>query len=318
MGTLYIDRKDLDLRIEGHAIAFYSGKQREGVVPIAPLNKVVILGNIHLQTSFLHKLATNNISVIFLSGRRMKFSGRLSGKIHKNGLLRLKQYEKAQSVFARQFSCEIIQTKLKKQLAFFDDVLSRRKDLKLELSKAQEILKSIVVKVAGAHSQDSLRGFEGSAASAYFKAYATLFASSLGFGGRARRPPPDPVNALLSLTYTLVHFEIVREIEIIGLDPSIGFYHSFEYGRESLACDLVEIFRPDVDLLVYVLFRDRKLDLSDFSQSESGDGCYLKKASRKKYFFLYEDWAQQMRSAWRDCVRSLARRIADGEVALFD
>lgn len=318
MGTLYIDRKDLELRVEGHAIAFYSGNQREGVVPLAPLNKVIILGNIHLQTSFLHKLAMNNISVIFLSGRRMKYSGRLSGRIHKNGLLRLKQYEKAQSIFARKFSSEIIETKLRKQLAFFDEVLSRRKDLKLELSKAVEILNSIVVKVAEPHNQESLRGFEGSAASAFFKAYATLFAPSLGFGGRARRPPPDPVNALLSLTYTLVHFEMVREIEIIGLDPCIGFYHSFEYGRESLACDLVEVFRPDVERIVYALFRNRKLDLSDFSQSESGDGCYLKKASRKTYFFLYEDWAQQMRSEWRDCVRSLARRIADGEVALFD
>lgn len=303
--------------MDGRAIAFYHNKKREGIVPLEPLNKVIIVGgNIHLQASVLHKLARNNASVIFLSGKRLRFSGRLSGKIHRNGLLRLKQYEKANSIFALRFAAEIIQAKLEKQLNFLEKIAVRRKDIKQELSKGIETIASLLPKLAEPSDIDSLRGYEGAAANAYFKAYCRFFAPSLNFRGRARRPPPDPVNALLSLTYTLLHFEMVREIEIIGLDPIIGFYHSFEYGRESLACDLVEPFRPEAEIFVYDIFRENKLDGEDFSPE--GGGYYLKKASRKKYFLLYEDWSKALRSRWQESVQHLARRIADGTDALFD
>lgn len=318
MGTLYIDRKDIELKMDARAIAFYSGNSREGIVPLEPLTRVIIVGNIRLQASVLHKLAANNISVIFLSGKRLKFSGRLNGKIHRNGLLRLKQYDKSQSLFALQFSADLVQTKLKKQVEFLTEILSRRKDLKLEISKAIETISTILPRLNELPNLDSLRGLEGSAAHAYFKAYSRLFAPSLGFQGRVRRPPPDPVNALLSLTYTLLHFEMVREIELIGLDPVIGFYHSFEYGRESLACDLVELFRPEVERLIYEAFRDEKFNSSDFTRDQSRTGCYLKKTSRKRYFLFYEEWAQRLRPQWQESVRDLARRIADGQDSLLD
>lgn len=133
-----------------------------------------------------------------------------------------------------------------------------------------------------------------------------------------RRPPTDPVNSLLSLIYTFVHFEMVREIECIGLDPLIGFYHSFEYGRESLACDLVEPFRPDVDRFVYDIFKEEKLNISDFYKENNHQACYLKKSSRRNFFLLYETWAQEQRSKWKEEVENLARRISDGSDPLFD
>jgi CRISPR-associated protein Cas1 len=165
---------------------------------------------------------------------------------------------------------------------------------------------------------ETIRGMEGGASAAYFAAYTKLFADSLDFKGRNRRPPEDPVNALLSLCYTLVHFEMVREIETIGLDPTIGFYHQFDYGRESLACDLVENYRPAVDKFVYELFRDREFTARDFATDDERPGCYLKKQRRKDFYPLYEQWANEMRSLWREEVRNLARRIMDGQDTLSE
>ncbi len=165
---------------------------------------------------------------------------------------------------------------------------------------------------------ESLRGLEGSAANAYYRAFSLLFPPSLGFHSRVRRPPTDPVNALLSLIYTFLHFEMVREIECLGLDPMIGFYHSFEYGRESLACDLIEPFRPDVDRLVFNVFKNEQLTINDFKKETSNNSCYLKKKSRKKLFLLYESWAKNERPLWTEEAKNLARRISDGPDALFD
>ncbi len=160
-------------------------------------------------------------------------------------------------------------------------------------------------------SAASLLGLEGGYAATYFGAYTTLFPPSLEFTKRVRRPPTDPVNALLSLCYTLLHYEAVREIEVIGLDPTIGFLHEFSYGRESLACDLVEAHRPAVDRFVWQMFRDRILTARDFSRESGGPGCYLTKEGRKKLFPLHEQHMKELRTGMVSDVRELARKILD-------
>jgi CRISPR-associated protein Cas1 len=122
---------------------------------------------------------------------------------------------------------------------------------------------------------------------------------------------------LLSLTYTLVHWEWVRECELIGLDPMVGFYHELDYGRESLACDLVEPVRPDVDRWVWELCRTRAFEDRDFSSDGERPGCYLKKGARGRFYEAYEGWAGPRRSAMRAETEALARRILDGEDPLF-
>lgn len=314
MGTLYIDRKDIHIKLDGQALAFYAGGAREGIVPINPLKRVIIVGNVTLDTPVLHRLSDNNVSVVFLSGKRLRFCGMLHGRLHNNGALRVRQYEKSVSDFSREISPELVKRKVLSQKEFLLDVRERRPDLRLPLTDASGVLDRILqtpnLEQAGI---DSLRGFEGGASAAYFAAYTQLFPDSLEFRKRNRRPPEDPVNAMLSLCYTLLHFETVREIEVIGLDPTIGFYHQFEYGRESLACDLVELFRTDVDRMVWEIFRERKFTDRDFANDDERPGCYLKKASRKEFYPLYEEWAKSIRPMLRDEVRKLAARIMDGQ-----
>lgn len=315
MGTLYIDRKDLHIKLDGSALAFYAGGSREGLVPVNPLKRVIVVGHVTFETPVLHKLSAENIQVIFLSGKRLRFCGRLHGRLHNNGLLRLRQYEKSLIAgFVMEASKETVKRKIQKQMEFLIEVKEKRHDLGLKLTSVLTSLHCVAESMETAPlSMDTLRRYEGGTAAAYFSAYVTMFPGSLAFLKRNRRPPEDPVNAMLSLCYTMLHYELVREIEVIGLDPTIGFYHQFEYGRESLACDLIEPYRSEVDRLVYELFRDRVFTVRDFSTEDERPGCYLKKESRKVFYPLYEEWAKVMRPLWVEEVRALARRIMDGQ-----
>lgn len=319
MGTLYIDRKDLHIKLDGNALSFYNNGEREGIVPIAPLKRVIVIGKATFETSVLHRLSDKGISVIFLSGRRARFCGMLHGRLHNNGLLRIRQYEKSLLAFSIELSKEIVNRKIAAQSDLLKDALSRRPDLRFPLTTALETLEEIIKTLSNPEvTMETIRGLEGGASATYFSAYVRLFPESLRFKKRNRRPPEDPVNAMLSLCYTMLHYEMVREIEVIGLDPTIGFYHQFEYGRESLACDLVEVYRPEVDKFVWHIFREREFTDRDFAYEDERPGCYLKKGSRKRFYPLYEGWAQTMRPKLVEEVRNLARRIMDGQDPLSD
>ncbi len=314
MGTLYIDRKELHIRLDGQAIAFYRDDKREGLVPISPLKRVIIVGNVSIDTPVLHKLSNENISVIFLSGKRLRFCGMMHGRLHNNSILRVKQYEKSLSPFSLEIAVEIVKRKVEGQKVFLLNVRGSRSDLRFPMTNAVGILEKILGTL---NEQDigleTLRGLEGGASATYFQAFTKMFPESLKFKKRNRRPPEDPVNAMLSLCYTLLHYEIVREIEVIGLDPTIGFYHQFDYGRESLACDLVELYRTDVDRFVWEIFKERIFAIRDFAQEDERPGCYLKKESRKRFYPLYEEWAKGIRPQLINEVRTLAVRIMDGQ-----
>jgi len=313
MGTAYIDRKDIHIKLDGQSLAIYSNNAREGVIPINPLKRVVIVGNVMLDTNVLHRLSDNNISVLFLSGKTMRFRGMLHGRLHNNGILRLKQYEKALTDFSKEMALHFVTTKIKNQVLFLKELSEQIEEKRFYFSQAIEILEKIREKLNNSIDLDSLRGFEGGGSATYFSTFTRIFPESLEFRKRNRRPPEDPVNAMLSLCYTLLHYEVVREIEIIGLDPTIGFYHQFEYGRESLACDLVEIFRTDADKMIWKVFRDGIFTPKDFSKENERPGCYLKKESRKIFYPVYEEWAKEIRLIIKEEVRKLAETIINNE-----
>jgi len=314
MGTLYIDRKELHIKLDGQALAFYSNGKREGIVPINPFKRVIMVGNIVIETSVLHRLSDEGISVLFLSGKRLRFRGMVHGRLHNNGILRVKQYEKSLSPVSLEIAVDIVKRKVEGQKVFLLNVRESRSDLRFPMTNAAGIFEKILGTLNTKDiKMETLRGLEGGASATYFSAYTKIFPESLSFKKRNRRPPKDPVNAMLSLCYTLLHYENVREIEVIGLDPTIGFYHQFEYGRESLACDLVELYRTDVDRFVWELFRERQFTVRDFSSEDERPGCYLKKDSRKRFYPLYEEWAKGMRPQMVNEVRRLATRIMDGQ-----
>lgn len=171
--------------------------------------------------------------------------------------------------------------------------------------------------VSGALSLDSLRGVEGSAAARYFRAVAGVFPAAFGFAGRNRRPPRDPVNALLSFGYVLVGNELQSLLDAMGYDPFLGLFHDLDYGRPSLALDLLEELRaPLVDRFTASLLNLGTLTASDFTPTAEG-GVVLTREAMKRYFVAYEKELTEPRSveegetaSFRQLFRRQAERLA--------
>lgn len=138
-------------------------------------------------------------------------------------------------------------------------------------------------------SLDALRGLEGAAAAAYFGVFSEMLSSPWSFPGRVRRPPTDPVNALLSFGYTLAGGELARHLQWAGFDLRIGLIHGLRYGRESLPLDLLEEVRaPLVDRFVLRLINRRVLQLEDFERTNDG-ACRLTPDARVRYLTAWEE-----------------------------
>ena len=153
-----------------------------------------------------------------------------------------------------------------------------------------------------------LRGREGTAARAFFPAFASAFPPALEFTGRNRRPPRDPVNVCLSLGYTLLHAEALSVAARHGFDPTLGVYHDLAHDRESLACDLAEPARPRVDAFVHRLFADAILRAEDFS-GRGGAGCTMGKSGRRMF---YRGFAENCAPTLRETIDVAARNLAAG------
>jgi len=317
MGTLYIDRKDLTVKARGGALAFYTAEGLEGTVPMNPLKRVIVVGDVTISASALHALGGRGVFVAFLSGKRLRYRGAFTGPVHNNALLRLRQYEAVRSDRAPVEARGIVARKVAGQRCLLWSASARRPDLRFALTKALRVLDKALCLLDEETElpMETILGIEGGAAASYFGAYTKLFPPSLGFTRRVRRPPTDPVNAMLSLVYTALHWEAVREVQAAGFDPMLGFLHAFEYGRESLACDMVEALRPAADAWVWELFRERVFRARDFASGSERPGTYLKKEARKRFFPLYEKWAAPLRRALVTELRALAGRLGAGGAA---
>jgi CRISPR-associated protein Cas1 len=261
MTTLYLDRKGLELRLDGAALALYERGSRVRTMPLALLKRVVIRAETALSSSVLGALADAGRAAVVLSGRQGRRLAVIQGRAHNDAVLRVAQYAKTQDdVWRLGWARRFVGAKLVRQLRFLERVRAARPDRSKPVFDALESLRPLRGRIVGeVSSLETLRGLEGAAQAAYFRAYTTLFPEALGFHNRNRRPPRDPVNACLSLAYTLVHFEAARTAYAAGLDPFLGFFHEIAFGRESLACDLIEPLRPLADAWVWEMFRSRAL-----------------------------------------------------------
>jgi CRISPR-associated protein Cas1 len=117
---------------------------------------------------------------------------------------------------------------------------------------------------------DSLRGYEGSGGAGYWTGFQHLLRVDLGFQGRKYFPPPDPVNAMLSFGYSLLLKDVTAAVQLVGLDPYLGFFHTINYARPSLALDMMEEFRPvAVDSVVLTLVNEGRITAASFERTEN-------------------------------------------------
>lgn len=308
MTTLYLDRRDVELRHEGTALALYCAGVRQRSVPLKLLERVVMRNRVHLDSSLLGALADAGVGVLVLSGRQGRQLAMLLGAPHNDARIRLAQYALWHDSGLRlAWARRLLAGKINAQHRQLGRWLSARPDRRLILTRAQQQLEEANERLARAGNLPALLGVEGSAAAAYFRGYSVVFAESWHFTGRNRRPPRDPVNAVLSLGYTLLHFDAVRAAHAAGLDPWIGFFHEPAFGRASLATDLVEPLRAHVDHWVWEQFRDRRFRPEHFRQDQGA--CLLDKNGRATFYAAYEMAARPMRRLLRHLCRDMVRRL---------
>lgn len=303
MGTLYLDRRDLSLRLDGKRLVIEEPDARPRGVPLALLERVVLQGQVQFDSGVLAALAERGTGVVCLSARQSRRTALLLGPGHGDARRRLAQYQLTFDAEARlALARDLIAGKLAAQIRLLETAQAQRPDARKPLHDGIATLRGLLPKLAVAMDRDVVLGLEGAGAAAHYAALTALFPPSLRFTGRNRRPPRDPVNACLSLGYTLLHFEAVRAAHGAGLDPLLGFYHEPAYGRESLACDLIEPLRPRLDGWVWGLFRERRLREHDFVEDKGA--CLLAKESRQTFYAGYEYWVPPLRRYLRrECYR---------------
>jgi CRISPR-associated protein Cas1 len=309
MGSLYIDASIEEIRADGQTLALYQSGGLAGRVPLVPLERVILQGNVKIETRALHRLAEQGVSVHLLSGRQGRWKAALLGPEHKHAALRVAQMRAhLDPQAARRYAERWVAAKLQAQREAVEEWLGWNPPRREAVAAALDALHRAAAQVPGA-PVESLRGIEGAAARAYFGALGAVVPPAVAFDGRNRRPPLDPVNALLSLTYTLLYGELGTLVRLAGFDPYVGFFHCVAYGFECLAADLQEPRRPEADRWVVGLFRDAEFRPDDFAHGGERAGCWLREAARRRYYLCYEEWAQPRRPLWRQEVYALAAEL---------
>jgi CRISPR-associated protein Cas1 len=166
-----------------------------------------------------------------------------------------------------------------------------RKNDDNNLKTAIDDLKEALTELPKARSNDHILGIEGNSTNIYFSIFPFILKQDLGFNGRNKRPPRDPVNALLSLGYTLLTKILVSQCFHVGFDPYCGFLHATRHGKPSLALDIVEEFRqPIVDSLVFTMINNYSLTIDDFDIIDGT--CTLKKPALGKFLEFFNEKMQ--------------------------
>ena len=317
MPTLYLTEDYALVRREGEDYLLVQIPEKQGKngavlsparkerIPLVKIDEVVVLGEVTLTASAVHLLLERDIEITYLS-HFGQFKGRLSPPFSKNAVLRLAQYRAHQDMVKR---CELARRfvigKLTNQRTMLQRYQRRQSDaemrqvieqmstllhqlaaLPLDQARVAHRLTSGDNRIAGT-PLETILGMEGAGSAAYFRCFGKLLSDprQWPFPGRVKRPPTDPVNALLSFGYALLTNKVASAVQLVGFDHFVGYLHSSFYGRPSLALDLVEEFRPIiVDSVVLTMLNKRMLTLNDFVVEL---GAYRLKDERRKVFFTH-------------------------------
>lgn len=300
LNTLFVTLEGAYLRKDGAAIEVRHEGESKLRVPLHNLDGIACFGwDISASASLMAACADAKVALSFHTPHG-KFLASTNGFTSGNILLRREQYRRADHEPA---SVAIAANMIAAKLANSRHVLMRAardhgdKDpaSASALLQAADFLQVRIVLATRTTSLDSLRGIEGDAAATYFAVFPHLMINhdpALVMTGRSRRPPLDPVNALLSFLYSLLMHDCRSALESCGLDAQCGFLHRDRPGRPSLALDLMEEFRAILaDRTALSLFNRKQVDSADFETKESG-AVLLKEAARKKVLTAWQERKQ--------------------------
>lgn len=272
MGTLVLTEPRTRLNVDGERFAIERAGKAVRRVRIRDTERVLLFGSIEVTHACIGLCPRMGVDVVFLTVNG-RYRGRLQGRLAKNVRLRIEQLRASTdpertAAVARS----IVTGKIQNQRAVLLRAQETIRDERVAGALAQ--LRHLAGRAAAADDVDTIRGYEGSAAAAYFGVFGLLIKNdAFRFERRRRRPPPDPINACLSFGYTMLGVTAEDHALTLGLDPHLGFLHRPAHGRPSLVLDVIEEFRPlIVDRLVLSLINRRQLGPRDFGHPEVEPG----------------------------------------------
>jgi len=279
MATMYVTEQGA--RIEKEYRRLLVTKEDEVLLrtPLSHVSHVVLVGRVGATTPALLTLLDAGVGLTLIS-RTGKLRGHLTPPVAKNIPLRHHQYERAQDpAFCLEVARAVVGGKLRNQRTLARRLCRSRTGVDDTLV---ERITAAIKGAATAEDMATLRGLEGAGARAHFGILRQALEPGWCFEKRVRRPPTDPVNALLSLAYTLLGSSLMAALEVVGLDPYDGFFHADKYGRPALALDLVEEFRSVIaDSVVLTLVNKDILEVDNFEKAAKGGVCLRQKGLRK-------------------------------------
>jgi CRISPR-associated protein Cas1 len=292
LNTLYITRQESYLHKERETIVIKQGKEKLGQFPAISISNIFCFGQVSVSPFLMGYCAEQGIGLAYYSTFG-KFLARVQGPQSGNVLLRRTQYRWAddqdKSVSIARL---MVAAKITNSRAVLQREVRNHGDNEL-ISKAITRLAASLRRVKSTQTVAETMGVEGDAASCYFSVFNELLRSDgMDFGGRVRRPPTDPVNALMSFAYTLITHECASALQGVGLDPYVGFLHQDRPGRKSLALDLLEEFRaPWADRFILTLINRGQIKDKDFEIEASG-AVRLKDNARKEFLIAWQERKQ--------------------------
>ncbi len=293
LNVLYVTSPEAYLGKEGETVLVLAEETVKLRIPVHNLEGIVCFGYTGASPALMHLCAERGVALSFLA-ENGKFLARVSGPVNGNVWLRRRQYRQADGapesldlakgfIVGKLFNCKCVLQRFLRDHA--------ENEAAGAVQTAVQSLTSQLQKATNSNNLDMLRGVEGEGARIYYGVFDHLILESkvdFHFTGRSRRPPRDPVNALLSFLYTLLAHDCTAALETVGLDPQVGFLHRERPGRPSLALDLMEELRPYlVDRFVLALLNNRQIGASGFVAKESGG------------FMMTDDVRKNIIAAWQ-------------------
>lgn len=283
---LYVQEQGATISKRGDELIVKKEGETLGNMRLLELSSVSIMGNVQISTQAVGELCDREIPICYFSTGGW-FKGITSGISHKNVELRIKQYKAAaDDLKSLTLAKRFLEGKIRNSRTMI------RRNSRTKQENALEELQKIINRVTRAKSPDELLGLEGLAGRVYYMHFADMLKPphdemDFNFDRRNRRPPQDPVNAILSYVYSMLSKDFTISLMKVGFDPYMGFLHRLRYGKPSLALDLMEEFRPIVgDSVAISMINSGEIETKDFIRR--GKSVTLSSSGRRKTIGAYE------------------------------
>lgn len=296
LNTLYITTPESYLSKDGDNVVVSIHQKEVFRISVLNIEAIVTFGYMGASPGLMKLCADNGIGLTFLSPHG-RFISRIQGQVRGNVLLRRNQYRLFED---ETFTSGIARICIAGKIQNYRNILRRyERDYGLQECIETAVREMDIAKKNTLVASDKarIRGLEGDAANCYFSVFPNLIVNQkedFAFHGRNRRPPKDPVNALLSLAYTLLTNDIVSALETVGMDPYIGFMHTLRPGRASLALDMAEELRAYMgDRFVLSLINRKQINIDDFL-FQGDEGVVLTDNGRKTFLAAWQSRKKEM------------------------